>query len=179
LTARIGLTGPPGSGKTTIAKKAVILLNSLGCKTSGFYTPEVRNGGHRLGFQVEEIGTGNRVWLAKRNAESKYKVGSYGVLDEAGFFMYNILKNASKADFIVIDEIGPMELVFPIVRAKIKEILVSAEKFIVVYHRKLRHTHPDIYRIISERALKFWVDRNNRDDVWSEIESILISACKK
>ena len=176
--SRIGLTGPPGSGKTTIAKKVVSLLNSLECKVGGFYTPEVRVEGRRLGFQVEDIVTGRRIWLAKRNVTSRFRVGSYGILDDASSFMYNILSKALDFDFVVIDEIGPMELVFADVRVKMRDVLSKAERYLVVYHRKLRSSHPEIYELIKRRGKTFWVDRDNRENVWKEVESEIISMCK-
>ncbi|MCE4614133.1 MAG: nucleoside-triphosphatase [Desulfurococcales archaeon] len=178
MIARIGLTGPPGSGKTTIVKKAVSLLTSRGCEVTGFYTPEVRVGGQRLGFQIEDIETGRKVWLAKRNIGSRFRVGSYGVLMEAGAFMHEILARSLDSDFIVIDEIGPMELVFSSVEMEMKRILAIAERFLVVYHRRLRNSHPEIFNLIKSKGKTFWIDKDNRDNTWKTVETELISVCK-
>ncbi|MCE4606958.1 MAG: nucleoside-triphosphatase [Desulfurococcales archaeon] len=179
MTGRIGLTGPPGSGKTTIARKTVSLLHSLECRVGGFYTPEVRSGEHRLGFQVEDIETGRRVWLAKKGIMGRLRVGSYSVFDDAGSFIYNILCKAIDSEFLVIDEVGPMELVFQDVSMKMKEVLSKADRYLVVYHRKLRNSRPEIYELIKSRGKTFWIDKNNRDNVWREVESEVVSVCKK
>ncbi len=59
---RILLTGTPGCGKTTVARKVEDLLHGV---ASGVYTDEVRDDeGQRIGFQVISL-EGKRGELAR------------------------------------------------------------------------------------------------------------------
>ncbi len=172
MTARLSLSGPPGSGKTTIARKAVELLKSRGCRVSGFYTPEVRVSGRRIGFKVERIDDGS-VWLSRKGAASSYSIGSYGVMREAEEFIVETLRGLPESGFVVIDEIGPMELVFPSVRRALRDVLPRLSKYLIVVHRNLKRIDPTIYGIITRESKLYWVTRDNRDSVWREIEAVL------
>jgi len=104
----IFLTGAPGVGKTTVLLKVV---ESLGLKAGGFFTREIRKGGKRIGFAVQDF-SGQKGALAGVDIKSPYRVGKYGV--DLGTFEgigVRAVEDAIKdADLIVIDEIGKMEL---------------------------------------------------------------------
>ncbi len=175
---RIALSGPPGSGKTTIARKSAELLKSLGCRPLGFYTPEVRESGQRTGFLVEDLETGETVWLARRGLSSKYTTGAYGIYEEAGKFICNILDRTVEANLIVIDEIGPMELVFPCVRTRLLRLLSrEGQSFLIVYHRRLRERYPGLYRLITGKATVLWVTVKSRSKVWADVKRRIEKFC--
>lgn len=105
------LTGLPGSGKTTVVEKTLELLPDL--KPGGFTTQEIRDAtGVREGFEIRTL-SGRRAVLAHvRVRSSPYRVGKYGVdiqaLEDIG--VAAIREAVQTADFVVIDEIGKMEL---------------------------------------------------------------------
>ncbi|GAB4440237.1 MAG: NTPase [Anaerolineae bacterium] len=106
------LTGPPGVGKTT-AVKAVAAL--LGVRAGGFYTRELRHRGERTGFELVTL-DGRTVWLASRASTPTFKdeahLGRYRVnLTAVNSFAVPALQRAlSAGKIVVIDEIGPMEI---------------------------------------------------------------------
>ena len=107
------LTGPPGVGKTTLVKKLVEeLRKSHSISASGFYTEEVREHKTRVGFDIVGF-DGTRCSLARINSDivnqRQPKVGKYYVSVNE-FERYAISLLFRKSGFVVIDEIGKMEL---------------------------------------------------------------------
>jgi nucleoside-triphosphatase len=102
------ITGRPGIGKTTLIKKISKILPG---KIGGFYTEEIRDKGKRLGFSIIDF-EGNKGILAHIKVKSPIKVSKYGVnfsdLEKIG--VAAIKKAQKEADFILVDEIGKMEL---------------------------------------------------------------------
>src|SRR5919204_6822522 len=78
MAVRILVEGRPGSGKTTIAARLAELLTNRGVELVGFVTREMREGGRRVGFEVETI-DGKRATLAHVTFSGPPRVGRYGV----------------------------------------------------------------------------------------------------
>ena len=100
------LTGPPGVGKTTVIRRTVEQL--VAWSVGGFYTRELRRLGRRVGFQAVTL-DGQEGRLAEAGLDSPQKVGRYGV--DVGDFERVVLPalTVSRADLVVVDEIGKME----------------------------------------------------------------------
>ena len=120
------LTGRPGIGKTSIIKE---VINSLKLDAGGFYTKELREGGVRKGFEIITL-NGRKGILAHIDCKSTYRVSRYGVnikdLEEiAAPAIEDALKNK---EWIIIDEIGRMELYSPKFCSLVKKALDSEKK---------------------------------------------------
>ena len=105
-------TGQPGSGKTTLVRKATAVALQHGFRLSGFYTEEVLSGGSRIGFDVVTIPDGKRGILSRKHGlpASYPKTGAYSV-DVKEFERLALPSlSATACDVVVIDEIGRMEL---------------------------------------------------------------------
>jgi nucleoside-triphosphatase len=102
------LTGRPRVGKTTIIKEVVKRLPG---RAGGFYTEEIKECGQRQGFRIVTL-DGQEGILAHVNVRSRHRVSRYGVdvadLERVGVTAIQHAIVAS--DYIVIDEIGKMEL---------------------------------------------------------------------
>lgn len=121
-TKNIFITGPPGSGKTTLIKEISKELK-FKIEIRGFFTEEIRKKGKRVGFKIVTLG-GKEGILAKKGLKSKYYVLKYGVnlkdLEEIGV---KEIEEALKRDcLLIIDEIGKMELC----SEKFKETILRA-----------------------------------------------------
>jgi len=145
----IFLTGPPGSGKTTLVRELASTLESLGCRVEGIVAPEIREGGKRIGFDICALKSLKCWRLARIGCYSKRYVGKYGVCEREAMQAAEHLRNiVSMIDVVVIDEIGPMELKVSTLRSAIVEVLYSSKPIVAVIHRRLRYSHPEVYRII-------------------------------
>jgi nucleoside-triphosphatase len=107
-SAKILLTGFPGSGKTTAVMQ---ILENLNCKkVAGFYTQEIREAGLRKGFGWTRLDGVSGI-LSHVDIKGRFKVGKYGV-DVAGFekSVVPVLDiDQTDVGLYVIDEIGKME----------------------------------------------------------------------
>jgi nucleoside-triphosphatase len=105
---KILLTGRPGSGKTTAIEK---IVSRLPIRKTGFFTREIREGGRRLGFKIVTL-DGREGVLAHVDIHSEHRVSKYGVdlaaLEKIG--VRSILEGIESGSLVVIDEIGPMEI---------------------------------------------------------------------
>ena len=70
------LTGRPGCGKTTVIRRVIERLGSQ--RSAGFYTQEIRQAGHRVGFEAVGLG-GDSAMLAHVDFRFDRRVGRYGV----------------------------------------------------------------------------------------------------
>lgn len=122
FAGKVLLTGPPGCGKTTVARK---IAGILGSGAVGFFTEEVRDAaGTRTGFLVEST-DGRRGELSSRRSGPGPRVGAY-VVDVRSFEAVAIPSLAGAADKVfIIDEIGKMECFSEAFRTRVGEILDS------------------------------------------------------
>jgi nucleoside-triphosphatase len=106
------VTGPPGIGKTSTLRRTVKELKRQEYNVGGMVCNEVREGGIRVGFEIKDLSTGERGWLAHVNQPEGPRIGKYRVnlidLDVIG--VGSILGALQTANILAVDEIGPMEL---------------------------------------------------------------------
>jgi nucleoside-triphosphatase len=99
------ITGLPGTGKTTLISS---LIERFPGTRTGFITREARRAGIRTGFTIETL-EGVTAPLADTVPGGSARVGKYRVLIE---HIDDVAVPAirARADFIIIDEIGAMEI---------------------------------------------------------------------
>lgn len=132
------LSGESGSGKTTICTRVVTLARARGLEVAGVLTPPRLAGGRKVGLDVEDIRTGQRRPLAEPYAEPcpessgrepsargrsqracRSNAGAIeGPATESWHFHMDgltwgtkVLRHATPCDLLVIDELGPLELI--------------------------------------------------------------------
>ncbi|MDI9623635.1 MAG: NTPase [Methanothermobacter sp.] len=163
------ITGKPGTGKTTLIKKIKTHLEKEGASIGGIFTPEIREGKKRIGFEIVDIMTGERGILAEKGAPGP-KVGSYGVnletIKKVG--IPGIEKAIESADYIIIDEVAPMELKDPKFLFKVEEALSSGKTVIAAFHRKLIQNIKD-----REDVQIFRINPENREIVYEKIKRVI------
>ena len=138
LTCVLLLTGIPGVGKTTVLTRTVDALKSEGYTVGGMISREARKGGIRVGFEILDVNSGRRGWLAHTNQKSGPQVGRYrvNIEDLNSIGTQAILAAMENCDVIAIDEIGPMELFSEKFKEATRKALESGKLVLAVVHWK-------------------------------------------
>jgi len=160
----IFLTGQPGVGKTTVLMKTIEELRTRGFTIGGMISQEAREGSLRVGFRIVDLETQREGWLAHVRQPGGPTVGKYRVCleDLESIGVSAILNAFKKADLIVIDEVGPMELFSQDFREAVSQALNSRKRVLGTIHHRVRD--PLIAEIKSrEDAGIIEVTQNNRD----------------
>ena len=137
------LTGPPGSGKSTVLLRCVEQLREGGFSVGGIATPELRIRGRRVGFDVIDLASGRKALMAGVEISSRFRVGRYGV-DLMGFESVALpaLEYAEKScDVVCVDEIGHMELFSNPFKQKIELLMRGSKPVVAVLHRRYVGTY--------------------------------------
>jgi nucleoside-triphosphatase len=108
-------------------------------KVGGMICREVREGGIRVGFEIRDISTGQRGWLAHVNQTTGPTVGKYHVnlTDLDVISAGSILDALKNADILAVDEIGPMELLSPAFSNALVKAVESSKPLIGTIHYRL------------------------------------------
>ncbi len=166
LSVIVVLTGEPGSGKSTVLIKSVKLLKSRGTVVGGVYSRELRSNNVRVGFELEDAGSGLKGILASTTLKMGPKVGKYRVnlKDLASVAAKALHLAVERSDIIVCDEVGPMELYSPEFRRAVKAVIDSGKPLLAVVHKELRDPLAVELKSLS-RSVTYVVDSTNRDSL--------------
>jgi nucleoside-triphosphatase len=170
------VTGPPGVGKSTAVSKAVLKLKSAGVIVGGCTTSEQKSGGARVGFEVRDLTSGRTGELASVSSKFGPRVGRYRVnlTDLARVGAAGLEEAASRAEMIVVDEVGPMELVSPEFRRAAQRCLESGKPILAVIHERLDDDLLNEFRAKATRTFTMTVE--NRAGVADQLAAALLEA---
>jgi len=144
----------PGVGKTTVVQKVIAILKEKGLKVGGIYCPEIRVNNIRVGFEIIDLLTGNRGTLSHIDQDNGPRVGKYrvNIQDLSNIGVKGLNKAIRTADYIVIDEIGPMELQGEDFQEAVNNIIEGTKPVLGIIHWKMNHRLID--RIRARRDVK-------------------------
>ncbi len=130
------MTGPPGSGKTTLVVRVAEHLRRSGVPVGGFVTREVRSQGSRIGFDLVELRSGLTKPFAREGVGGGPRIGRYTVylenLERA--LAVEVDEAITEGRVVVIDEVGPMELLSEGFRRRVRRILAESSRALLTIH---------------------------------------------
>ncbi|MFW9876185.1 MAG: nucleoside-triphosphatase [Candidatus Thorarchaeota archaeon] len=142
MNRKILITGPPRCGKSTLITQLIQYYHNKKYIIYGFLTPEIRERGNRIGFNILDIYSEEQSQLARiRNFKTKYRVGKYNIfIEDFDKYLKTSLNLEGKTfNMIIIDEIGKMELFSKFFQNFIKTIFSSRKTIIATIGLKLQH----------------------------------------
>jgi len=177
MVRKILLTGRPGVGKTTLLIETIKELEGRGLKVGGMVSQEVRSGNARVGFEIIDLVSRQKGWLAHVEQPVGPQIGKYRVnlrdLVEIGVSAINRAAADSTISVIAVDELGPMELCSEEFKAAVEKAIEVGKPLIGTIHYKARSTLIDQIRSNPDiRILEITLD--NRSYIKTTILNELI-----
>jgi nucleoside-triphosphatase THEP1 len=112
--ATVTISGATGAGKTTLTLAVIERLRARGASVAGIVAPGLIEDGHRIGFDIVNLRTGERVPLAReqQTAPGQHARWNRFAFTEEGLALGHraLGTDAEGADVVVVDEVGPFEL---------------------------------------------------------------------
>lgn len=167
---KLAVTGPPGSGKTTLCGR---LVDALDLTIGGIRTQEIRGTtGQRTGFAIRDIASGTEGTLASTDRDHGPRVGKYRVhVDDVERVAIPAIERAiDEADMIVIDEIAPMELTSNAFVTVAHSALEGDVPTLVTFKGRARHP---LFDRIRELCEVYELTVSNREEIYAEIHERL------
>jgi len=170
------VTGSPGVGKSTVVSKVAVKLKSAGVIIGGCTTSEKRSGGVRSGFEIRDLSTGRTGELASVASKFGPRVGRYRVnlTDLASVGGAGLETAAASSEMIVVDEVGPMELVSPDFRRGVRRCIDSGKPMLAVVHERLEDDLLSELRAKATSVVTLTIE--NRDGAADELAAALLEA---
>ena len=139
---KIGLTGLPNSGKTTLMKTLITTIQGQGKTVGGMLTENIVEKLRKVGMEIMDVRTGERATFAHVSFGETHKNIHFGLkleaLEEVGVAAINLA--ADECDIVVIDEVGPIHLESEVFSRTVQDTIKKNISQILTIHKKSRHT---------------------------------------
>ncbi|MDO8554638.1 MAG: nucleoside-triphosphatase [Candidatus Micrarchaeota archaeon] len=156
------ITGTSETEKTTLLRDLAKELLRRGVKVGGFISPDELEHGTREGYYVQDIESRKTGTLATVGGNGA-KVGKYNV-DVKSFesIALKSMKNATKYEVLIIDEIGNMEMKSIAFQDTLADLMVSRVLIIAAISESYVNTYEIFGRVYN-------LEETDRGEVFSSI----------
>lgn len=174
------VTGRPGVGKTTLVVRVADNVRSHGFRVGGFVSREERVGGSRIGFVLIDLATGEQAYLARVGTGTP-RIGKYVVsIDNLERLGVKAVSDAiSSADLVVIDEIGPMELLSQAFKKVVTQALDSPKPVLATIHYRAKDDPFGRTVLARNDCQLFTVTESNREILYLQVSKLILEALKR
>jgi len=105
------LTGPVHGGKTTFLERSFARWAARGLAPGGFLSVAVTGASGALGYDLLELKSGRRQpYLRQEGEPGAERSGPFFFVPETLELARSIIREADSGEFLVVDEVGPLEL---------------------------------------------------------------------
>lgn len=170
------VTGPPRSGKTTAVERTIERLAEDGLRDGGVVAPELREGSNRVGFEIRDLLSGESRIMAHVDRETGPSVGKYrvdvGAVDEIS--AEALAEAREDADYVVVDEIAPMEVVSDAFVEGVRRALDGDQPLLATVHYR---SQSGFIGEVKERddVELFEVTTETRDDLPETLAELVVA----
>ena len=175
------LTGKPGIGKTSLSLNVAQSVKESGYKLGGMVSREVRENEVRIGFEIQDLKTGEKGWLAHKKLIRGPRLGKYFVnlddLENIGVRAISDTLDDQDINLLVIDEIGPMELLSKVFIDAIMKVLDFNKPVLGTIHHKANHFLIDKIKS-SENSKIILITTENRNRILQNLCNDILSIIK-
>lgn len=145
------LTGPVHSGKTTFLKNTIPLLREQNFEIDGYLSEAIWKNKEFLGYDLVDLKDQRyHPFIRKQGQLDWHRIGSFFFLPGTLDIAKKIIRMSKKADFCIVDEVGPLELTGKGVWPALKDVLTIPEQ--------------DVLLVVRESILKNFMEKIQRDD---------------
>jgi len=143
---RLLVVGGPRSGKTSWCREYIDGRRKCGCSVGGVLSPPIEKQGQRTGFNVIDLLTGKEAPFARLARLKRFKageaVGDYTISRRGISFARRAIERAveSRCDWVVIDEVGPLELSGRGLMPAVEAAMASPVDVLIVVRSSLKET---------------------------------------
>ena len=106
------LTGPREAGKTAACHRLATLATARGWTVAGVLSPAVFQGGRKVGISLFDLSSGLSRHFASRLQRPDPGGLGYCFEEAAISWANDVLSSAPPCDLLVVDEVGPLEILY-------------------------------------------------------------------
>ncbi len=116
-------------------------LKARNYKLGGMISQEIREKGVRVGFEIHDYATRRKGWLAHVRQPTGPRIGKYRVnlADLKSIGVAAILNALQDSEIVLIDEVGPMELLSGDFREAIRKAVNGPKPILGTIHYRAQH----------------------------------------